>query len=79
MDKKLLGLRKFNIFMACLHFGQGIAMLLLSTNLKVPVTASFLKFDVLTKSLYPKMSTLFEIKLGPLVASFLFLSALAHF
>ena len=75
---EFIKLRRLNIFAACLHFISGAVMLYLSTGLKVPVTASFLKFDVLTKSLFPQMSTLFEIKLGPLVASFLFLSAIAH-
>lgn len=78
MEEKFKKLRRFNIVMACLHFVQGVVMLAVSTDLKVPVTASFLRFDVLTQSLYPKLDILFEIKLGPLVASFLFLSALAH-
>ena len=78
MEEKFKKLRRFNIVMAILHAISGGLMLYLSTNLKVPVTASFLKFDVLTQKLYPQMRTLFEMKLGPLVASFLLLSALAH-
>lgn len=78
MEEKFVRLRRFNIVMACLHFVSGSLMLWLSTDLKVPVTAAFLRFDVLTQHLYPKLDTLFSIKLGPLVASFLFLSALAH-
>lgn len=78
MKEKLLELKRFNLFMACLHFVQGIAVMWLSTDLKVPVTASFLKFDVLTQKLYPKMDSLFEIRLGYLIATFLFMSALAH-
>lgn len=79
MEEKFKKLRRFNIAMAVLHSVQGVIMLSLSSDLKVPVTASFLKFDVLTKQLFPKMETLFSIKLAPLVALFLFLSALAHF
>lgn len=78
MVEKFRKLRQFNIVMACLHFTQGIVMLALSTDLKVPVTASFLRFDVLTKQLYPKLDTLFSLRLAPLVALFLFLSAIAH-
>lgn len=78
MEEKFVKLRRFNIVMACLHFVSGLAMLLVSSSLKVPVTAAFLKFDVLTKSLYPSMRTLFEIRLGYLIVAFLFLSALAH-
>lgn len=77
-EKKFFKLRRFNIVMAILHFVSGTVMTILSTDLKVPVTASFLKFDVLTQKLFPQMSTLFEIRLGYLVASFLFVSALAH-
>ncbi|MEI6499254.1 MAG: heliorhodopsin HeR [bacterium] len=77
-ESKFRSLRRFNIFMACLHFVSGLLMVILSTDLKVPVTASFLKFDALTQTLYPKLSTLFELRLGYLVAFFLFLSAIAH-
>ncbi len=75
---KLLGLRRFNIVMAVLHFGQGVAMLLLSSGFKLPVTGAFLKYDVILQKLVPSVRTLFELKIGPLVAAFLFLSALAH-
>lgn len=78
MEKKFRNLRRLNIAAACLHFVSGVIMLWVSTDMEVPVTASFLRFDVLSKHLYPRMETLFNIPLGPLVASFLFLSALAH-
>lgn len=54
-------------------------MLMVSSDLTVPITGSFLRLDVTTQSLVPKMDTLFSLKLGPLVASFLFMSAIAHF
>lgn len=78
MEKKFAGLRKFNIFMAVLHAAQGVAMLAVSSNFSLPVQASFLKFDVVTQKLVPVSSTLFNLKIGPAVAVFLFLSALAH-
>ncbi len=78
MEKKLQGLRKFNLFMALLHFGQGVAMLWLSSSFKLPVMSSYLKFDVATRTLQPNPSTLFSLKIGPMIAIFLFLSALAH-
>jgi len=64
--------------MAFLHLIQGVVIMILSTDLMVPVTGSFLKFDVLTQKLFPQMNTLFELRLGYLIAVFLFLSALAH-
>lgn len=78
MDEKLKSLRRFNLWMALLHFGQGIAMLWLSNSFKLPVMSSFLKFDVATRTLQPNPSTLFTLKIGPMVAIFLFISALAH-
>ncbi|MEI6553914.1 MAG: heliorhodopsin HeR [bacterium] len=78
MDKKLVRLRKFNIFMACLHAAQGVAMLILSTNFSLPVMSSYLKFELATQKLVPNPQTLFDLKIGPLVALFLFISALAH-
>jgi hypothetical protein len=79
MEEKLRRLKNFNLFMACLHFIQGVAVLMLSNGFKLPVTSSFLKFDLATRSLQPNTSTLFSLKIGPMVAVFLFVSALAHF
>lgn len=78
MELKLKKLRRFNLIMAGLHFVQGIVILWLSNSFSLPVQASFLKFDVLTKSLVPNPETLFNVRIGPLVAVFLFISALAH-
>ena len=77
-QKKFRALRKFNLFMSALHFVQGVAMLILSNGFKLPVTSSFLKFDLLTQKLSPQLSTVTEFRIGPLVAAFLFISALAH-
>jgi len=77
-ELKFKRLRRFNIIMAVLHFGQGIAMLLLSSSFKLPVMSSFLKFDVATRSLQPNPQDMFQLQIGPLVATFLFISSLAH-
>lgn len=78
MDPKFINLRKWNISMALLHLAQGIAMLVLSNGFKLPVTSSFLQFDQVTKSLQPRLETMFTLKIGPMVALFLFISAAAH-
>lgn len=64
--------------MAVLHFVQGLLILALSTDFKLPVTTSFLEFNEATERLVPVDNTIWEVPLGPLVASFLFVSALAH-
>ena len=79
MEEKFSKLKALNIWAMFLHLVSGGLMLILSTNLKVPVTSTFLHFDKATQSLVPRLDTLFSLKLGPLVASFLFMSAIAHF
>lgn len=79
MPDSFARLKQLNIVAGVLHLLSGIAMLAVSTDLLVPITGSFLRFDPATQSLSPQMETLFSLRLGPLVASFLLMSALAHF
>ena len=71
-------LRLFNGAMVLLHFVQGALMLLLSSDFSLPVTTSFLEFDEISKKLVAADNTLLDLRIGPLVASFLFISAFAH-
>lgn len=72
-------LRYFNVVIGFFHFAQGLLMLKLSNNFSLPVTTSFVEFIPQTQKLEPVTKTLFNLQLGPVVALFLFLSALAHF
>lgn len=72
------GLRSFNLKMAGLHAVQAVAILLLSRNFSLPVSVSFLNFDVGSQSLVPASKVLFDLPLALLVVMFLVLSALAH-
>jgi len=71
-------LNKLNWAAAFLHAIQGIAMLLLATSFKLPVTTNYLTFNESTKSLEPATRSLFNIPLAWLVVAFLFMSAIAH-
>lgn len=71
-------LRVFNLIMFVFHLVQGIVMLVLSNDFKIPVSTSFLQFNIQTKALFPEAVVLWNIPLGYLVAGFLLLSALAH-
>ena len=71
-------LRLFNAAMAPVHIAQGIAILALSTDFALPVTTSFLKFDEAARKLVTEDNTLFDLRLAPLVTSFLFISAFDH-
>ncbi len=78
VDKKLVGLRKFNLFMGFLHLVQAAAMYLLSNDFSIPITTSYLKA---TGAGFPtpQTETWFNLRVGPWVALFLLLSAIAHF
>jgi hypothetical protein len=70
-------LHRWNVALGGLHLGQGVLMLVLSTAFALPVTTSFLELQASGK-LAPEPQTLFELRIAPLVAAFLFLSAAAH-
>jgi hypothetical protein len=74
----LPGLHRWNGVLGGLHLTQGALMLALATSFALPVTASFLKLDQASGSLVPDPQTLFELRIAPLVAAFLFISAAAH-
>jgi len=71
-------LRIFNLVMAILHAAQGGLMLYLSTNFNLSITTLFVEFNTQTQKLEPVLKEAFSLSIGPLVAGFLFLSALAH-
>ena len=75
-------LNRWNLALAALHAGQGIAILALSFAkspvVSAPVVSSYLTFDTATSSLVPAQRALFELPIGPAVAAFFLLSALAH-
>jgi len=72
-------LRWFNAAMGCLHLGQGVAMLLLSNAYTLPLRQTFLSGNPTAGEISTKTTTLFDIRLGPMVAAFLLISAIAHF
>ena len=80
MEKKLKGLRIFNLVMAALHFIQAVAVILISDPNKgiVPITINFLRFDVETQRLLPATHQLTEVNLAWFVAVFFLMSSLAH-
>lgn len=78
MDTKLAGIRRFNLLVGMLHFGQGLAVLLLSKDFKLPILSSYLNFDNASQTLVPATKELFLLPLPWIIAGFLFLSALFH-
>ena len=76
-SKYLGGLRRFNIVMGFFHAIQGIAVLALSSGFALPVTATFLEGPP-SPDAEIEITRMFDISIGLGVATFLFLSAIAH-
>jgi len=76
-EKRFARLRIYNIVMGLFHLGQGVAIAALSNDFTLPVTATFMQGPPGSPLTAPEV--LFEIPLGYAVATFVFLSALAHF
>jgi hypothetical protein len=76
MTERSLGrLRVYNLAMAGLHAIQGVLVWVLSTDFALPVTAAFMEGPPGSPA---STEELFSLPIGPAVAAFLFLSALAH-
>lgn len=78
-------LRRFNFIMGFLHLVQAIAMVFLAVfvidkiaTFQPQIVQFFIRFNPLTQSLEVASKDLFLLPFGILVASFLFISALAH-
>lgn len=72
-------LRIFNVIMGFIHIIQVFLMLSLSNNFSLPMNYSYPVFDTVTQTIGPVSETFIDIRIGPLVALFMFISAAAHF
>jgi len=79
VDRTFSGLRRFNAAMGLLHLVQGIVMIIISSDFALPVTTLYLKFNPEETALIQNLQELGKLTIGPVVGSFLLLSALAHF
>jgi hypothetical protein len=69
-------LRRYNLAMALLHGAQGAALLALSNDFTLPVTATFMEGPPGSRP--TELTTLFDLPIGPAVAAFVLISATAH-
>lgn len=73
---------RWNAVLAALHALQGLAILAISfardPMVSAPVVSSYLRYDTASQTLLPAERTLFDLPIGPAVAAFFFLSAIAH-
>jgi Heliorhodopsin len=70
-------LRLYNLGMGLLHAAQGVLILALSNSFSLPVHATFMEGP--PGSADPELTHLFDLPIGPAVAAFVFISAIAHF
>ncbi len=81
-EARARSLHRWNLALAALHAVQGAIILAISFArdpvVASPVVSSFLSYDAATKTLVPAQRALFELPIGPAVALFFFLSAIAH-
>jgi Heliorhodopsin len=75
---KLNGLRRWNASMSLLHFAQAVVIVAIASSFSLPVTSSFLQMSTVTNTLVAVPDELTRLRIGPLVAAFLLLSAVAH-
>lgn len=71
-------LRVFNLAMGAVHLVQGVVIVLLSTDFTLPITASFSKTRPGVGGPQPP-EVLLDVRIGLVVAAFLFISAFFHF
>jgi Heliorhodopsin len=76
-------LKIWNFVLAFLHFIQGVAVIVLSSDALFPVTTNYLTTDALASTdqapvLVNATRNLFDINLAYVVAAFFFMSAIAH-
>lgn len=76
-EARFARLRRYNVVMGCFHLAQGIAIGALSNSFKLPVTGTFMEGPPGSPLTAP--TVLFNVPLGPAVATFVLISALAHF
>lgn len=76
-DRTYSRLRAFNLVAGVLHALQATVVLVLSNDFALPVTATFMEGPPGQSP--PELTSWFDIRIGPAVAAFLYLSALAHF
>ena len=69
-------LRRYNLVMGLLHATQGVLILALSNSFSLPVFATFMQGR--PGSVDPEIEHLFDLPIGPAVAAFVFISAIAH-
>ncbi len=77
-DTRFRRLRSFNIIAGLFLLVQAIAIIFLSNSFTLPINTSFIHFNATTKALTPVIDTVYNLRVGLLVALFLLISTIDH-
>jgi len=78
VDARLRRLQAYNAGLAVLHTVQGVLILVLGTAAALPVVGTFLTGNPSQRGADVATEHLFDVRVAPFVAAFLFLAALDH-
>jgi hypothetical protein len=76
MSEKLKKLKMYNAIVGLLLLGQGIVMWAISNKTTLPIMTHYLKWNAIAKFPQPFPETVYDLRLGPIIATFLLLSGL---
>ncbi|MGZ4901762.1 MAG: hypothetical protein ACXV45_03355 [Halobacteriota archaeon] len=77
-DTRFRRLRSFNIIAGLFLLVQAIAIIFLSNSFTLPINTSFIHYNATTQALIPVIDTVYNLRVGLLVALFLFISTIDH-
>jgi hypothetical protein len=77
-EGKFKRLRTFNVIAGLFLLVQAIAIVFLSNSFKLPINTYYLHFNATTQLLAPVENTIYELRVGLLVALFLLISTIDH-
>src|SRR5674536_274564 len=77
-EGKFKRLRTFNVIAGLFLLIQAIAIIFLSNSFKLPINTYFVQLNATTKLLLPVENTIYQLRVGLLVALFLLISTLDH-
>jgi len=79
-DRTYRNLRVYNVVMGFFHLAMATLMFAVSNSFSLPITTSYLSFQKgAVPPIFPVNATIGDVRIGPMVALFLLLSAIAHF
>ena len=77
-EGKFKRLRTFNVIAGLFLLIQAIVIIFLSNSFKVPINTYYVHFNATTQLLLPVENTIYQLRVGLLVALFLLISTLDH-